>query len=225
MDLHEHIIALLDHHKARYRKKGHAPEGQTDKISAIRGNPLSQAAKTWVVQVIGRDHAPAYWLIVIAGDRRLNFQKVRQTTGSRRSPWPSPDQSQGLTQAEVGAIPPFSFHADLGLIVDHGLCAESEIVFNAGRLDRSIFLAMDDYLRIAQPRVLSVADTKDRRVETNSVAEVGMLSGAPSMELSPMVSVARPVGALRPCHSGRSIGPCTPCLSMKSRDLLERHIQ
>lgn len=158
MDLHEHIMALLDHHKALYREMVHPPEGQTDKISAIRGNPLSQAAKALAVQVVARDHAPAYWLIVIAGDRRLNFQKVRQTTGSRRSTWASPDQARGLTQAEVGAIPPFSFHADLGLIVDHRLCAESEIVFNAGRLDRSIFLAMDDYLRIAQPRVLSVAD-------------------------------------------------------------------
>jgi Ala-tRNA(Pro) deacylase len=32
-----------------------------------------------------------------------------------------------------------------------------EVVFNAGRLDRSIFMKLDDYIRIAKPLLVNIA--------------------------------------------------------------------
>lgn len=158
MDLYDRLIAWLDAHSARYRTVDHAPEGRTDVISGIRKNRLSQAAKALVVQATGNDTTPTYWLVVVPGDRRIDFGKVRQVTESRQATLAAPDEARRLTAAEIGAIPPFSFRPDLGLIVDERLCTEDEIVFNAGRLDRSLFLVTEDYLRIAQPQVRSVAD-------------------------------------------------------------------
>ncbi len=158
MELYQRLITFLDAHGARYRTIEHPPEGRTDRISAIRQTPLSQAAKALVVQTVGRDTTSAYWLVVVPGDRRLKFPKVRLATESRRATMASMDQARALTGAEIGAIPPFSFRPKLRLIVDERLCAEEEIVFNAGRLDRSIVLVTEDYLRIAQPHVRSVAD-------------------------------------------------------------------
>ncbi len=57
----------------------------------------------------------------------------------------------------MGAVPPFSFDPQLTLMVDINLLAEDQIVFNAGRLDRSVFLRSDDYLRLARPVVESIA--------------------------------------------------------------------
>ena len=50
-DTYGKLIALLDGHKASYRLIDHAPEGQTDKVSALRGHPVAAAAKCIVLIV------------------------------------------------------------------------------------------------------------------------------------------------------------------------------
>ena len=44
-DTYEKLIALLDEAGASYRLIDHEPEGQTDKVSAMRGDPVAAAAK------------------------------------------------------------------------------------------------------------------------------------------------------------------------------------
>ena len=55
-----------------------------------------------------------------------------------------------------GTILPFSFHPELELIVDPGLLKHPEIYFNAARLDRSLALNTEDYVRLAEPRILPI---------------------------------------------------------------------
>jgi Ala-tRNA(Pro) deacylase len=58
----------------------------------------------------------------------------------------------------VGAIPPVAFNSSLKLVVDKQfLERESEIAFNAGRLDRSIVIDAADYARIVCPTTVSIA--------------------------------------------------------------------
>ncbi|WP_053959697.1 TSUP family transporter [Sulfobacillus thermosulfidooxidans] len=80
---------------------------------------------------------------------------------NRRATVAAAEHASLLTTAEVGAIPPFSFHPALSVLVDDELCGEREIVFNAGRLDRSIQLVTEDYLRIAMLRRASVTEKTD----------------------------------------------------------------
>ena len=42
---YDKLIELLDTNKASYRLIDHEPEGQTDKVSAMRGHPVEAAAK------------------------------------------------------------------------------------------------------------------------------------------------------------------------------------
>jgi len=53
----------------------------------------------------------------------------------------------------VGTILPFSFSADLELIVDPLLLENGEIYFNAARLDRSLELNTPNYLAIAKTSI------------------------------------------------------------------------
>lgn len=69
----------------------------------------------------------------------------------------SKEKAEALAGSPSGTILPFSFHRDLELVVDPALLEHGEIFFNAARLDRSMALSMQDYLRIAQPRVHSIA--------------------------------------------------------------------
>ncbi|PVX42912.1 Ala-tRNA(Pro) deacylase [Pasteurella langaaensis DSM 22999] len=61
----------------------------------------------------------------------------------------------GVKQALL-AIPPFSFHPALKLIVDPSLLERyDELAFNAGTLEHSIILNTQDYARIVQPTLVS----------------------------------------------------------------------
>src|SRR5712672_1395164 len=62
-DTYEKLIALLDANKASYRLIDHAPEGQTEKVSALRGHPVEAAARCIVLIVkIGRKTSRLFWL-------------------------------------------------------------------------------------------------------------------------------------------------------------------
>ena len=51
---------------------------------------------------------------------------------------------------------PFSYDERLELIADPALLDRDELYFNAGRLDRSVALASQDYLRMASPRIARI---------------------------------------------------------------------
>jgi Ala-tRNA(Pro) deacylase len=65
-------------------------------------------------------------------------------------------KAETLAGSISGTILPFSFHPDLELVVDPGLLEHPEVFFNAARLDRSLALNTEDYLRIADPQVRTV---------------------------------------------------------------------
>ena len=70
-DTYEKLITLLDANKASYRLIDHAPEGQTDKVSALRGHPVEAAAKCIVLIVkIGRKTS-RFILAVVPGNARV----------------------------------------------------------------------------------------------------------------------------------------------------------
>ncbi len=67
------------------------------------------------------------------------------------------DKAEALTGCPVGAIPPFSFNDELIVLADPLIAENEESVFNAGRLDRSIFMQTADYIRLAKPELTRIA--------------------------------------------------------------------
>lgn len=105
-----------------------------------------------------KDGEPAYALVVLPGDRKLDFKRVAQALGMKKATLASPEEAMATTGCVIGAIPPFTEHPALRLVVDPGLVERfGEIAFNAGRLDRSIVLDSADYLRIARPLLHAVS--------------------------------------------------------------------
>src|SRR6516165_9904431 len=76
-DTYERLIALLDAHKASYRLIDHAPEGQTDNVSALRGHPVAAAAKCIVLIVKIGKKASRFVLAVVPGNARVDTGKVK----------------------------------------------------------------------------------------------------------------------------------------------------
>lgn len=156
-DTHVRLCQLLDHEGARYRVIEHPPEGHTELITRIRGNRLEQAIKSIVVQVRLSKKENVYYLANVPGDCRVDLEGIRAHFGAAGIGVAQREKAEALTGCVIGAIPPFSFNERLGVLADPLIEENAEVVFNAGRLDRSIFMDVHDFLRIARPQMVKIA--------------------------------------------------------------------
>jgi Ala-tRNA(Pro) deacylase len=156
-DIHQQLCDLLDRERANYRVLEHEPEGRTELITQIRGNKIEQAIKSMVVQVRMSKKENKYYLANLPGDCRVSFDAIKNYFQADSVGMAQREKAEALTGCVIGSIPPFTFNESLGLLADPLIQQNSEVVFNAGRLDRSIFMNMEDYFRIAGPQVVSIA--------------------------------------------------------------------
>ncbi len=156
-EVHEQLKALLDREGAAYRVIEHPSEGRTEHITQIRGNRLEQAIKSLVVQVRLKHKTNIYCLANVPGDCRVDLEGIRAHFEADSAAIAPREKAQALTGCALGAIPPFSFNEALILLADPRIRENEEVVFNAGRLDRSIFMNLEDYVRIARPEWVQIA--------------------------------------------------------------------
>jgi Ala-tRNA(Pro) deacylase len=165
-DIHKQLCDLLDKEGATYRVMEHEPEGRTEMIAKIRGNRIEQSIKSIVVQVRLNRKDNVYCLANVPGDCRIDFAGIKLHFQADSVAFASREKAQEVTGCMIGAIPPFSFSDQLhtcrggrcqGVLADPLIQENEEVVFNAGRLDRSIFMKLDDYLRIAKPQLVKIA--------------------------------------------------------------------
>lgn len=156
-DIHQQLCDLLDQEGATYRVIEHEPEGRTEMIAKIRGNRIQQSIKSIVVQVRINRKENIYCLANVPGDCRIDFDGIRNYFNADSVAFASREKAQELTGCVIGAIPPFSFSDQFQILADPLIQENEEVVFNAGRLDRSIFMKLDDYLRIAKPQLVKIA--------------------------------------------------------------------
>ena len=156
-DIHMLLTELLNSEGATYRVVEHEPEGRTEMIAKIRGNRIEQSIKSIVVQVRLNRKENIYCLANVPGDCRIDFDGIKSHFSADSVAFAFRDKAQELTGCVIGAIPPFSFNDQLQVLADPVIQQNEEVVFNAGRLDRSIFLKLDDYIRIAQPQLAKIA--------------------------------------------------------------------
>lgn len=134
----------------------HEPEGQTELVSALRGNDLKAAAKCMVVMVKLGKKKSHYVLAVVPGDARVDLNGIKELLGGSYVAFADKARAEELAGSVSGTVLPVSYHEQLELIVDPKLLEVPELFFNAARLDRSLALVTEDYVRLAQPRIESI---------------------------------------------------------------------
>jgi Ala-tRNA(Pro) deacylase len=152
---YERIIADLRGANVPFEEMRHEPEGDTEAASVLRGHPLAWAVKSLVVEVrVGDENV--YVLAAIPGDARVDFGKIEQLVGGTSADFAAPGTAADLAGSESGTFMPFVWDDRLELIADPALFDAPELVFNAGRLDRSIAIASAAYRHLANPRVEAI---------------------------------------------------------------------
>ncbi|TMR08502.1 YbaK/prolyl-tRNA synthetase associated domain-containing protein [Nonomuraea zeae] len=146
----------MDAAGARYRLIEHAPEGRTDEVSALRGHDPAQAAKCLIVMVKVGKKQTRHVLAVVPGDARLDLQAVKALLEGTYVAFAAKEKAEELAGSVSGTVLPFSYDPRLELVADPSLLDQPELYFNAGRLDRSVALATEDYVRLAEPRLAAI---------------------------------------------------------------------
>ena len=154
---YDSLIELLDANKASYRLIDHEPEGQTDKVSAMRGHPVEAAAKCIVLIVKIGKKSSRFVLAVVPGHARVDTGKVKALFNGTYAGFAATDVAERLAGSVAGTVLPFTFHPDLMLIADPSISDHDELFFNAARLDRSMALRTSDYIALAKPRLERIA--------------------------------------------------------------------
>jgi len=155
-DIHTQLKEVLDREGTDYRVIVHEAEGRTEVIAKIRGNRIEQSIKSIVLQVRLSKKENIYCLANVPGDCRIDFKGVKDYFNASSAAFAKPEKAQELTGCVIGAIPPFSFNDQLQVLADPLIKENEEVVFNAGRLDRSIMMSLNDYLRIAKPVLVNI---------------------------------------------------------------------
>ena len=165
MDTYGRLIALLDANNVQYRLIDHPEEGRTEIVSAMRGHSVAQAAKCIVVMVKQGRKTTKFVLAVVPGDARVDLGAIRSLKRGTYAGFAPPERAEELAASVVGTVLPFTFDPRLELIADPAIKDHDEMFFNAGRLDRSIGLKTEDYIRLANPTFGHIAERTPRGSE------------------------------------------------------------
>lgn len=156
-DTYQRLITLFDTTRTPYRLIDHAPDGTTESVSALRGHPVSHAAKCIVLRVRTDRRTTRHVLAVVPGDRRVDLDAVRRLFDARYAGFSDAATAERLAHAVPGTVLPFAFDPDLELVADPAITIRPQLYFNAARLDRSAVISGADYVRIAHPRIAPIA--------------------------------------------------------------------
>jgi len=165
-DTYTKLIEFLDQNTAEYRLIDHPPEGRTEIVSPMHGNEISQAAKCIVIMVKISKKEKKYILAVVPGDAKIDLNAIKELFDGTYISFATPEIAEELAGCVSGTILPFSFNPELELIVDPALLENTEIFFNAARLDRSMALKTSDYERLAKPRLEKIAKISTEEAQT-----------------------------------------------------------
>jgi Ala-tRNA(Pro) deacylase len=155
-NIHDQLINLFNRNGARFRVMDHVAEGRTDLASRIRGNTLAQAAKAMVLRVKRSKNDDRFFLAVVPGNCKVDMKAIKSLAGGDAM-FARPQIAEELTGCVLGSVPPVSFHPELTVLFDERLLQEDELVFNSGRLDKSIFINREDFLISTSPELAKIS--------------------------------------------------------------------
>ena len=155
MTVYDKITNLLDEHKIIYTSRRHEATLTSVDSARVRGELLSSGAKAILYKI--QDH---FFLMVFAADRKIDTKLLKSNlkeigVRAKKSRFATKEELFEMTGLVPGSVPPFGPPIlDIPLFVDPSLLSNESISFNAGDLERSISMSLDDYIRISKPRIL-----------------------------------------------------------------------
>jgi Cys-tRNA(Pro) deacylase len=126
--------------------------GSVEEAAALRGIPVAALLKTLVVRR-GEDD---YVLVLVPGDRAIDWPKLRAYLEVRRLSLPDADEALAATGYERGTITPFGTIRPLPVVADASIPPTGPVSIGGGAHGVSLKLDAADLLRGAGAAIADV---------------------------------------------------------------------
>jgi Ala-tRNA(Pro) deacylase len=145
------LCALLTREGVAYRTLHHEPTFTSDQSARVRGEDVRIGGKALVMKV-----CEDFRLFVLSAARKIDSIAIKTHFNVKKSRFASSEELLRLTGLVPGSIPPFGKPLlPFEVFVDQSILDNERIAFNAGSLTDSIIMSVNDYLRIARPKVFA----------------------------------------------------------------------
>lgn len=157
------ILDLIRQHlqsqSIAFREVHHAPTFTSEESAKARGEDLRIGGKALLMKV-----GDVFRLFVLSASLKADSAAIREKFAVRKIRFATADELKELTGLVPGSVPPFGRPVlPFDLFADPSVTANEKIAFNAGSLEDSIILRVDDWLRAAQPEVFRFAAFPESR--------------------------------------------------------------
>jgi len=147
------IRDLLKQEGITYWELQHPPTFTSEEAARARGEDLRIGGKALLIKV-----GDAFQLFVLSAALKVDSQAIRRHFQARKIRFATPAELQELTGLVPGSVPPFGKPIlPFDLCVDPSILANQKIAFNAGSLETSIIMGVEDYIKISKPVTFSFA--------------------------------------------------------------------
>ena len=137
----------------QFREIQHEPTYTSEQSAVVRGEPLHIGGKALLVKT-----GDEFRIFVLRADQQFHSAAIKKELGVKKVRFATADELMELASLVPGSVPPFGRPIlPFELLVDHAITENPRVAFNAGSLTCSFILSMEDYLRAAEPKVLSFA--------------------------------------------------------------------
>jgi Cys-tRNA(Pro)/Cys-tRNA(Cys) deacylase len=146
----------LDDAGVTYRLVHHGHVTSAEEAAEKRGIAIGALAKTLVIRVSDGE----YVLVLVPGDRGLDYPKLRAHLATRRLTMPSPEEAKAATGYARGTITPLGA-GGWPVILDTSFTAFDEISLGAGTGEWAIHLSPADLVSATSATIADIADERD----------------------------------------------------------------
>jgi Ala-tRNA(Pro) deacylase len=144
------VVEYLDTCLADYGVTQHSIAYSAEALAHKEHVPNSNVAKPVLIKADGR-----FCMCVLPADRRIDLKLLKDQLNAKTLSIASEDEMVDLfPDCEVGTEPPFGIIYGIETYMDRSLENDKYIVFQGGTHDTAISMSMEEYERLAYPRVI-----------------------------------------------------------------------
>ena len=144
------VVEYLDTCLAEYGVTEHETAYTAEAIARREHVPDANVAKPVVVKADDE-----FYMCVLPANRKIDFQSLQFELGAWNICLATESEMEELfPDCQVGTEPPFGIMYGVETLMDTSLTEDSYILFQGGSHETAISMSMDEYRRLAYPRML-----------------------------------------------------------------------
>ncbi len=144
---------FLDSHDIEYVVISHSVAYTAQGIAALTHISGKELAKTVIVRIDG-----SLAMALLPASLHIDLSQLRSAANAKNVELASEEEfKERFPDCETGAMPPFGNLYDMALFADESLARDKEIAFNAGSHRELVRLGWQDFVRLAEPKIVRFA--------------------------------------------------------------------